>query len=481
MDLSDRGLRNPQHNFLHAHNERFLYPLFAAPVRPNETIVGCRFQADTMFSRMFKAPWFPGCEVEVAAWLMPISSLGDEFLDLFRNDFEDVAQLTSPNNEPLGTGVGVAALPIDQQGPNSSRPLQVRNRPWAGELGQQDGEVTLNPALAYAPYVSAATYHVADMFYERDSDASNQVRGDDDMWQTPPALGPHTRGATASMVGEAQGDDQIPISSLSEWAERLAILSKPNYTYAEYLESFGVDPSRVAGMPEPLFIQRRRVRRLGSPQVIGNVQFGSSVPAQKSDAGVDIQPVQGDWQMFSDTGGLSLMGQSWDITRKLRFHCNEPSILLGTLAYWFPDFGQRSFAQISDITRLVSSGMWGDANMSEQDFITLQAMVGASEARSESETTTKYGPGDDQRQERNLRAEGSPYVMNMLNLFLNGDTFSNDVGSFRLYGAGDLSEDVPTTQLSPQVQETGPIGRTNFRLNTTGSFRFGVATDMVRR
>lgn len=479
--LTDRGLRNPQMNFLHAHNERFLYPLFAHPVRPMETIVGYRLEMEAMFSRMFKAPWFPGADIEVAAWLVPVSTLGSNFVDIFRNDFEDQSQLTSPDIEQLGTGVAVATLPIASQGPNSNRPLHTRNRPWAGEIGQLDGETTLAPELAYAPFVSASTYHVADTWYERDGEASNQVAGDDDMWQTPPALGPHTRGATVTMRGNASGDDQIPITSLAEWAERLLILSKPNYTYREYLESFGVNANQIAGFPEPLYIQRRQVRRLGSPQALGSAAFGSGVPAQKSDAGVDIEPVQGDWQMFSDAGGLSLMGRRFDITRKCRMMALEPSVLLGTMCYWFPDFGQRSFAHVADITRMVNSGMWGDAMPNEQEFISMQNFRGASEARSESETTTKFGPVDDQRVERNLAAENDPYILNALNTLLHGDTFSNDVGSFRLYGAGDLTENVPTTQLSPIAQETGPIGRPNFRLITKGRFKVGIATDLVRR
>lgn len=131
-DLSERGLRMPLHNWMTEGNARELRPLFAAPLRPAETLVGMQFNNDAMFQQMAKVAWFVPIDVECAVWKVPISSLGDEFVDLLVADAEDDWGGAFPS---MG-GTGVTAESAGQlSGPQSRTTHHSQPRPWAGENG----------------------------------------------------------------------------------------------------------------------------------------------------------------------------------------------------------------------------------------------------------------------------------------------------------------------------------------------------------
>lgn len=88
-ELRSRGLRSPRHDFLHGVPSQRLYPLFAMPVRPRETIVGWRTNMSVALTEAVKLALAPNIEIEYAVWKVPISTLGEYFADMFVADFED--------------------------------------------------------------------------------------------------------------------------------------------------------------------------------------------------------------------------------------------------------------------------------------------------------------------------------------------------------------------------------------------------------
>ena len=89
VDFGDRGLRTPEHRFEIAGTQRQLLPFMAAPLRPGETLVAARLDGISMLNQLVKAAWARPFQMEVALYLVPISTLGDYFVDLLVGDFED--------------------------------------------------------------------------------------------------------------------------------------------------------------------------------------------------------------------------------------------------------------------------------------------------------------------------------------------------------------------------------------------------------
>lgn len=485
VDLQERGLRNPHHGFAVVTGSRLLQPVFAAPARPMETIVGWRLQLDAMVTQMLRMPWCPPITVEFGAWKVPVSTLGDYFTDLFVADFEDESDAVATARLIEGSGVPHAGTPVSAQGPNSGSALHSRTRHWAGELGTTSASATFDTARAFTPYVSAATYHVARSFYELELELGNSspssiggfTRIDDDLWQTPPVISEYYRSMTGTAMG-ATASAVIPTTNLAGWAERISLLSRPNRTYREYLQGFGVPDSRIATLPEPLMLLRRRLRPMDA-KLIGNV-----VPVSTDQTGVGERYGFGKWASnhtqtgttFTQAGdsNLSAYMSRIDETRKRRLMIDEPSIILGTVCFQVMNTTQQNFAAHMDINRLISGALWGDANSDEADFIHAQDLASTSGMSSI--------PGRPQGTEviysgTNEDGVGPPYVMNALNLFLNGDVFTNDVFAFQPYGpGGNLQQTVPPGTLT--VGELSEVSG-ELQFTATGDFSMGVATDLV--
>jgi len=497
-DLSDRGLRNPRHTFGVSHPSDRLFPLFVAPLRPMETLVGLRFRARSMLNRMCQVNVSPPSEVEYCVWVVPVRSIGNFFTDMFTVDMED-----QDNMETGATSAGlprVAGLPINTQGHASRVPLQNRDRLWAGESGQADGELTVDFRASYAPYVSHALWHIARSWYETEineqmlSDSRTQgwlstarAASDASLYQEPPTIGRLIRSATNSGQAFGAGADLPSTVSMSEFAMRMSVLDNVNQSWPEFLKAQGVDPRRIDGLPRPVIMQRRLVEPFGSPiAAFAAAPTGAATAALSNDrrggwyAGQDSATATGmgaaAGALYGNFGGYGLMGTRLDVTRGRRLMIDEPSLLVGTLAWRVFDFDQRSQAQIFDATFMVNAGTWGvdrlGGSVDERDFIINRNLDRSGEdpqGRPEGSSTAA------------LSDRGSilqPGVFNMLNLFINGDTYCNvpnEIGKFRR-PLSDIIEGTDESFATTNHDLHDPI---NTRLVTYGDVRFGVATDLV--
>jgi len=494
-ELRSRGLRNPRHDFLVSVNSQQLSPLFACPVRPRETVVGFRLDLDISLSEAVKFAWAPNVDIELGIWKVPISSLGEYFADLFVADFEDSGGGNISTPGPLGSGVQVASSTVAFDGPLNPSALQNRTRLWAGELGGQSDAAVRDNTRVYSPYVSASTFHVARSYYEMELEQGLGERQSTDLWQNPPIISSRVKGMTQGAIGANLHDDQIPTGGVAEWAERLSLLSRRNRTYAEYLQGFGVPLSRVRSMPEPLMIKRMQLQkdyRTTSP--VAAIMQGSAAipppatsPGNISYTGYNVRrmdelggtpPVS--YVSFQDSGA-GMMHLSVDLTRKRRLIIDEPSIILGTILVYDMSPNQRLFDQVMDITRLISGSLWGDNNSDEIDFITSQQLPGGMN------TNRSFGAGIANFPATNggysaLNADGQagPFVMNALNLMLNGDRFSNDPWAFRFLPqfAGLIPPVDASTLESLQQRQFQDVSR-SLQLTAVGRYQHGVATELV--
>ena len=231
-------------------------------------------------------------------------------------------------------------------------------------------------------------------------------------------------------------------------------------------------------MPEPLFVGRRRLRPIGAPQAIGNVLFSAGQSEVKGREGIVNHPMDlfgnDDWRMMGDVAGLQLVGSRWDVTRERRLIASEPSIILGTMAFWVPEFRTENGGHIMDVTRLVHQGLWGPPNPDEIDFVSVQDVRGATAPVGT--LTPAHEPTADPFAMEDRDGGGPPFLMNMLNLFLHGDTFSNDPWRFGFYGPGQQHA-FPS---GPNVAGDGLTNGIDWQVNTIGNLRMGIATDMVQ-
>lgn len=499
VDLGDRGLRLPHHTFAVVHRERALYPLFAAPLRPNETLIGLRFQARSMFQRMVKIAWATNIEVEVAIWKVPLSTIGDYFVDLVVADAED-----SPFGTLSGSGVTSAnSADVSAQGPNSQSAHHQRHRPWAGEVGHSEllGANAGGLEMSYTPYVSASVWHVARAYYELElaggsstiqgvesgSFGTTAARTDDDLWETPPPLSGHIRGALYSSVALEAGPDfdldgaasSLFPDSIAQWAEKLSLMTRPNQTYAEYLAQFGVPASRVASLPEPIMVQRRMLRQMGSPQgwmiEPGGTTYNNDATITfrhgmgQQNITVGRVPEQGNamsdtFAAIHETSGMTMLGTSWDVTRGKRIIIDEPSVLLGTLCWWpHQTTTAGEFGHVFDMTRMTHGSHWGPptGGIDEADFLAAQAI---------------YDPNGNPTQLNEDNITG-PFAFNLLNLYLNGDSFTNRVGMFDFYNPlqGNGPYD-PESEIGDQDDE---LIATHREVNTLGGVKLAIASDLM--
>jgi len=494
-ELRSRGLRSPRHDFLHGVPSQRLVPLFAMPVRPRETIVGWRTKMEVALTEAVKLALAPMVEIEYGVWKVPISTLGEYFADMFVADFEDSGGGNLLNPGPLGSGVGVPSGTPAGDGPAAQSALHNRTRPWAGEMAGQIDAAVRDTARSYSPYVSAATFHVARNYYEMELEAGLGERISVDLWQQPPIISSRVRGMTQSAIGANLQDDQIPTGGVAEWAERLSLLSRRNRTYGEYLQGFGVPLSRVRSMPEPLMIQRfsldkdwRTVAPTATAmQGSATYAFPTTVQGRVEYTGYAVRRLDEIGgtapNMFGSIhdSGAGMMHYSLDVTRKRRLIIDEPSIILGTMLVYDMSPSQANFDHLADITRLISGSLWGDSNSDEIDFITSQLLAGAIAMN------RNLGIGEPQNPtinagfgERNQDGQAGPYVMNALNLFLNGDRWSNDNWAFRFlpqYSGLVPSIDALGGETLNQRRFSDTLE--SLQLTAVGYHRHGVATELV--
>jgi hypothetical protein len=484
-DLQDRGLRNPRHTFSVASPGMSLMPTFMAPLRPNETVIGMRYRAEAILSQMCSHAFTVPMEVEFAVWKVAVRQIGEFFIDMFVNDLEDQPAAAGVDS---ATGMRLAGLPINAQGQKSRTPLQTRDRPWAGENALADSAVADVVGQAYAPYTSHALWHIARMCYdmefaevERWGRDLGPVTGaffenSQDLHQTPPRLGRLVRGAVSSAMGFGQGSDNVSgITSMADWAERLSVVDNPNRTYQEYLKAFGVNPSRIPGLPEPVMIQRRRLHPLGSPQFasVPTAIAGQSFDrASLNRVNVANSPVASG--LAFDGGGTVLLGTTLDEVRGKRLIVDEPSFLVGTVAWWPHDFDWHSGAHVFDAAYLINSGTWGDPTggaVDERDFLISRTIDAASQS------ATDLLPAGSASLHLNDAGQGNAFVINLLNLFLNGDSYCNN----STYLAHVVP---PLSRIAGQENDTTAdpnLYVTKLYVNTRGDVRIGIATDLVRK
>lgn len=477
-DLSTRGLRLPRHTFLVEGAQRELKPLFAAPVRPMETLVGIRLQAEAMFQQMAKVAWFTPMEVEIAVWKVPLSQLGDYFIDLLVADAED-DWLVFPTVSGSGVETDAAGFSM---GPHSQSAHQSRNRIWAGEIAPG----STNTQNYYTPYVSAATYHVARSFYEMEMSGEDAAGGtttegrtSDDLWESPPRLGPHIRTAlnssvpVGSIAGSPDDMDTGAVAafadSIADWAERLSLMTKPNQTYLEYLADFGVDARRLRTLPEPILIQRRKMARLGSPQgFFGILGANTGVDPFHENHGESVWNAVSNvaatstYQIYGDTAGMTNFGASYDLTRGKRLLIDEPSILLGTYCFWTWMNHQDELAHYMEITRMTHGAHWGNpiGGVDETDFLSAAGLW--SRDGSAGVVPSEQPTGG-----------GNSVAYNLLNLYLNGDSFCNTLENFNTFTVSRGEYGQPTSLDAQDVLEE------QRRINVVGQAQFAIASDLV--
>jgi len=494
-ELAERGLRNPRHTFGVMHSSHTLMPLFIAPLRPMETMIGIRMRARSMLNRMVALPTSAPMEVEYAVWRVPVRAAGEFFVDMFINDPGDIGQIE------VGT-MGLpeyAPLPINQQGHRSRTALQSRDRPWAGELAQADGEVSIAPQATYAPYVSQAIWHIARSWYN--IEATETTLGDSseigklplpsttdgfDYYQNPPKLGRLVRSALSQAIGVGSHTDQSPTgTSLTDWAMRLSVLDNPNRSWPEYLKAQGVDPRRIDGMPEPVIMQRRLLQPYGSPiaAFAGGptaVAYANGVGTNKRDgwlAGSDpgIQNAgTAAGGLYGNFAGYQMMAAFLDETRGKRLLIEEPTLLIGTLNYRPFDFDQRSQCHVFDAVYMINGGTWGDSAggaVDERDFLVSRAIDRSVEL-------TTGGIAGSNVPAQNDFGQTSPFAINFLNLYLYGDSYCNAPKELGHHNP-PLSRHIPGSSDAYGTIAAAFHEQENLRLNTYGDVRFGVATDLV--
>jgi len=461
--MSGTGLRSPRHTFSSSITYRQLHPIAAAPVRPGETIVGYRVQADTYLNQPVLLPWMPPIEYEIGLWAIPLGAYPDYFKDFMVADPED------SNFGTLAGSGGFVHTGVADQGPHWQTPLQYTNRPWAGELAVAGSVEPADIESTYAAWVSTGTYVVARNYYEMEIDTQtggNPRRDDFQLYDNPPALGKLIRSPLGSMIGIGAPADAMtntPVSfanSISQWAERLSLLTQTNRTYKEYLEGWGIDPRRVQSLPEPLMLSRRQLRSVDQSASIVQSRRIAGGAAQVSPKGLTvIADPSGGTDFVEAQGPYGMMSTHLDKTFARRWTAVEPTVLLLTHCWWYHAFpgGAAQDSQAShhmDMARMVQASHWGDpaGGMAEYDFLQatdLYRVNGVSKITDEDGTT-------------------GPFAMNMLNLFLNGGAFSNSP-SFGVYPPWRVTDG---QELSADT--------TNILVNSKGKLSFSVATDLVK-
>jgi hypothetical protein len=487
-DFRGRGLRTPMHTGLITTQPTRLYPFMAAPLRPNETLVGLRVNGGAWLNKLVKIGIHVPIGIEIGIWKVPLSALGDEFRDLVIHDAEDAHVLGTftPNSARSVRAPG----PVAEQGHLDGTPLGTKERAWAGEIGMGLNTPQGEEDARYARWVSASTWEIGRTFYDLEmgdnAQLDNAHRDSFTLHDEPPKISDMIRGATYSGVTAADNPDTTPatapwFNSVSAWAEVLSLMVKPDQTYREYLESFGVNPNRVDSIPEPILYKRMMLQERGgtvSWHMGGNyisTDQGNTIGDQQDyqrriiaaggeywdDVGNyvrDMQPtVLTDTEDYGTTWagdgiGTMRLGRNFRLKRRRRILADEPSVILGCFA-WSPVMHTDDmYVHHMDMSQMMHAAHWGVpfGGIDEADFLQ------ANELR---------GRGGDAPQIAHDTNEAGVRAFNMLNLYLNGDSFVNVGDRFAWYGAVDTYDEAVT--------------QTNLFVDANLMTQLAIATDMV--
>lgn len=454
VDRSMWGSRKPHHDALTPTTDfRRLQPFMAHPVRPGEIIQGASIVSQHWFDKLVNPRLAPFTRVELGLWLVPLSTLGPEFIQMIVNDAEDHYELTGETSAgTIAEGRLRTTTAVGSQNPFSNSPgLQWKNRTWAGEIGRDDDNVV--PAGLYMPYVSMSTFQVAWAYYELEYDdyEDETARGSlsIDFADQPPIVGEYIRGASINSVptGGAANIDSIP-TSVTDLLQKIGLLESENRTYAEYLAGHGIDPMRASSMPRPLYIGTRLLR----PQ--GDLQSFAIRDSDDRQIGPNTTNVQMQVEKVTDSaafttptiafesGGFTGLAAEINDETSIGVMCHEPSVILGTIVAWPSDLAAGDYAHHMDINLMRAGHTWGDASMGDidrSDFLQIQ------------ELRTPTGAAAQIGQDEQVGNLG----LNFLNLYLNGDTFCSKTSQADYIGPGgypiNASNRSVTSQMSVQL------------------------------
>lgn len=428
-----------------------LTPFFAAPLRPGETLEGISVRGRSNIDQLTTLVDLPFMAAELGYWVVPLSTLGPQFIDLLLANAED--SVSTGNTANPGSAWGNAQGSLAEQG-HMTPGYQFVSRPWAGEIGGNDGAGVPITGSQYVPYTSHATYAVARAWYELDLGTVDY--SDQDLFDNPPILGQYIQGALRS--GFDQGtfglDPDLSAVSLSEMIERLYLMSQPEYTYAEMLAAHGVDPMKVGGLPQPVMIEQMVLSDQsnggflpsGVTDDVAVNQFSSSHNALGS---LPFTSGGASASLIAPNSPYGMAGCRWNASRSRGLFITEPSILLGTLVWWTEELQATTYAEHLDMNRMTHPGHWGNVmngGIEEGDFLAVQGLYGV-----DGETIID---GSQTGQDA-----AASHVFNLMNLYLKGDTFKNakdgSADRFRREGfsgvAGTGSHDL-TSNLSTQLR-----------------------------
>jgi hypothetical protein len=446
VDLRARGIRTPMHSGLITAQVQQLTPWMVAPLRPNETLVGVRLDGHAFLNLMMKLGIHLPLGYELSMWKVPLSALGEEFVRLAVNDVEDVVHLG------LGQSYDNVELPgaLASQGHLGGTALGTKPRIWAGEIGE-DATPSGFDDPRYARFCSAATWNVAQNYYDLElgETGSPADYNDPDLHDNPPTVADMIRGATYSGISagdtSASSPDYVPHSpsimalSVAQWAEALSLMTKMNLTYAEWLGQFGVPSSRVRTLPEPIVIRRGMLDPWGPPHSwYTGANYYSDPGANatdhqhfhvNSDFVNDINGfyIQGNGPYTSDDPdggmawagdrmGINKFGAKFRITRQRRLIADEPCVILGLFCWWPTMSFENQYVHHVDMSQMTKPAHWGvpTGGLDEADFMTANVLF--------NRDADAVQAGSDE--EAGIRA------MNMLNLYVHGDSFCNDPDRF---------------------------------------------------
>lgn len=398
-ELGDRGLRSPRHiGMIYAQEFARLQPWMCAPVRPGETFVGASIQGETWLNSVINAVQAPMMWAEVGLWYIPLPALGDWMTRMLTNTGDDV--------EDQSTGTTSSGSSIDYADSPNEPGLQIGNRPWAGETG--DAAVG-DLGAAYMPYVSRGTFKVAEDWY-----GVNNERGvaTDTRYDAPPIVDNGVSSASRKRADlQGFGDDNPSTSqSFATMLEDLSLLTKGEFTYAEYLAAHGVNPRHSSSISQPMLIENGAITARDPKFAVGLMESNVLDNQDNDDYAGQVGAGLFGLNATQDVNAGFVYGQKpmasymkrWNTYRTKAFHFDAPGVLLGTVVPYVELAGQTDGGSYFDAVRMTSGGHWGDRSfggVEETDFLAVR----------------DYFPRDGIQDDQS--------IWNFLNTYINGDNF----------------------------------------------------------
>jgi hypothetical protein len=386
---------------------------------------------------MVKTTAMPPLVSDLMMCIVPLSAFGEEMKDLVLTDLRDNSHSPRQNQSDHDgeAGVGTSFSQIRDW------PLYRDEIRWAG---MPSTSISGSDTFDMASWVPKATEIVAKTFYDYDDTETygplENVLDSNSEWG--PQIGDPVRGTLRESINVDLTSLDSTTGTLPELAQRLSAVGKPDQTYIEYLAGYGVNPGSVQSMPEIVLWERELLMPEGSPQMFGHISAGATGLGGIWGA---ITKSLGGGDFIGDEGGMRGARQVWQLNESRNFHIKEPSILIGFSAWWPFQHKIADTAHYLDVCTFNNAGSWGNpvAGLDEKDFI------GA-------------GPVAAQQQ-RGATPSSTNRMWNKLNLYLNGDSFCNDVDAFEFFGVGN-----------------DPLTDDNRRVNTFADIKLSVATDLVK-